>query len=207
MTISITRLLLLCNLQLWRLALAALDIDSQCPISSNQRVLYEARKNLCDFFVSPFGDDINAGDEYMHAFQTLSCAMNPECNSAIDSKDVICMLAGNYPVFETIVPRLPENSLLTVMALGDDHSVVLDGRGEVAIFNAMSLEITFFGIKFFNGAGNSGGAVYSDRKLIFDNCAFMNNYASIHGGAVMAGRSVDFTRCTFQNNAAKVRTQ
>lgn len=167
------------------------------------RKIYDAKKGSCDFFVAPNGSDKNYGTDYDHAFLTLGCALDPACNEGIETQDVVCLLAGTYNVRETITPRLPADSSITIKALGDDLSVILDGGEQVLLLNTMSTAISFRGIVFQNGAGNSGGAVYGERHLRFEHCIFRGNTASIHGGAVMGGRNVEFVDCLFEDNSAK----
>ena len=59
------------------------------------------------------------------------------------------------------------------------------------------------GIIFANGKGTSGGAVYGERGLTFNNCVFDSNEATVHGGAVMGGHLMEFYNCDFLDNSAK----
>lgn len=156
--------------------------------------------------MSPSGkDEGNPGTELDSPFESLLCACNPDCNKELQTGEVICLLAGTYDVFNTIYVKgagMREKSL-KVMALGPDRSAVLDGNGQVPIFNSLQTNMHFSGIHFTNGKGTSGGAVYGERGMIFENCLFSDNEATVHGGAVMGGRGLRFTGCEFRNNAAK----
>jgi len=59
------------------------------------------------------------------------------------------------------------------------------------------------GIILANGKGTSGGAVYGERGLTFNNCVFDSNEATVHGGAVMGGHLIEFDSCDFIDNSAK----
>ena len=160
----------------------------------------------CDYFVSPTGKDKdNSGTELDSPFETLKCACDPGCNKELQTGEVICLLQGVYDVFDTIYIKSAEmrEKSLKIMSLGPDRSAVLDGNGQVPIFNSLQTNVQFLGIHFTNGKGTSGGAVYGERSMVFENCLFSDNEATVHGGAVMGGRGLRFTGCEFRNNAAK----
>ena len=129
----------------------------------------------CDYFVSPSGKDDATGTELDAAFLTLNCACSPECNKELQTDEVICLTVGTYDVTDTIYVKgqsMREKSL-KIMALGPDGSVVLDGNGQVPIFNSLQTSVQFVGIHFTNGKGTSGGAVYGERGMVFENCSWV----------------------------------
>jgi hypothetical protein len=70
--------------------------------------------------------------------------------------------AGVHDVFDTIYVKgthMRERDL-KIMSLGPERSAVLDGNGQVSIFNALQTNTHFVGLTFINGKGSSGGAVY-----------------------------------------------
>lgn len=169
------------------------------------RALYEARQGKCDYFVSTDGADSNDGTDLDSPFATLKCACDPDCNKELQQGETICLLAGVHEVYDTIYVKGPHmrEQKLAIMALGKDRSVTLDGMGLTSIFNALQTRVTFTGIIFANGKGTSGGAVYGERGLTFNNCVFDSNEATVHGGAVMGGHLIEFYSCDFIDNSAK----
>eukprot|EP00041_Stephanoeca_diplocostata_P018635 m.391502 g.391502 ORF g.391502 m.391502 type:complete len:347 (+) comp21074_c0_seq24:159-1199(+) len=167
--------------------------------------IYEARQGACDYFVSVDGDDKNEGTDLQSPFATLKCACDNECNEELQRDETICILAGRYEVTDTVYVKGANmrEQKLKIMALGHDRSVILDGMGQAALFNALQTHTTFTGIVFEHGFGTSGGAVYGERGLAFNHCVFAGNEASVHGGAVMGGRLLEFYDCEFLDNSAK----
>ena len=47
--------------------------------------LYKSRADKCDFFVSPQGKNSSPGTDIAAPFKTLSCAINPDCNQALEA--------------------------------------------------------------------------------------------------------------------------
>lgn len=166
--------------------------------------LYEARMGKCDYFVATHGDDKNDGTDIESPFESLTCACSSKCNEELQTEETICVLEGEYEVFETIYIEGANmrDKELKIMNLGRSGKVVLDGMDQVAIFNTLQTHTTFQDITFRNANGASGGAVYGERRLHFNNCLFDDNEASIHGGAVMGGRGLTFDKCVFRNNKA-----
>jgi len=195
------------------LAASALLLASSCRLTSaaaaDEQAIYDAKLSTgdpCDYFVSfAKGSDKNEGTDIAHPFQTLKCACDPECNTELQQDEVICMLAEVHEVTDTVYVKgagMREKGL-RIIALGSKHSAVLDGLGQVSLFNALQTKVEFEGIVFTNGNGASGGAVYGERDMKFTDCIFKDNEASVHGGAVMGGRNLEFNKCEFRDNKAR----
>merc|ERR1712146_374496 len=112
--------------------------------------LYAARAPKCDYFVSPeTGSDKNEGTELDSPFKTLACACDGEsCNAELQTGEVICLLAGTHEITDTVYVKgghMREKEL-QLMALGETRSVVLDGLGQVSLFNALQTHVTFVGL-------------------------------------------------------------
>lgn len=177
------------------------------PSEAELQGIYESRAGMCDYFVAAEGgSDANTGTELSEPFATLAHAVDGEAgNRELQTDEVVCLLAGTHEVTDTIYIKgahMRERNL-KVTALGPERSATLDANGQVAIFNALQTNTHFVGLRFVNGLGSSGGAVYGERSLRFEDCDFEDNEASVHGGAVMGGRKTFFKRCEFRNNQAR----
>ncbi len=168
-------------------------------IDPQLKEVYEKNAGACDFFVASDGKDSWEGDDMEYPYASIDCATNANCNPGINDGDTICLLAGRYKIHETIRPK----KSVTLRSLGPPLSVILDGEDSTQIFNCLQRDITFHGIYFTNGEASSGAAVYGERKMVFFDCKFAFNHASIDGAAVMVSREAEFVNCTFVGNEAK----
>lgn len=81
--------------------------------------------------MAPDGSDDNDGTSLESPLASLHCLLDRDaCADMVTTAepgDVICLLAGIYQIDEPIFVRVAPESIITIMALGDDHSAILDG--------------------------------------------------------------------------------
>ena len=84
------------------------------------------------------------------------------------------------------------------------NGYTINGAKSARIFNVTGNNVAIHGIKFINGEGGDGGAIYVNGGCTLINCIFTNNHALNDGGAVYWNtNAVGITNCTFENNTAR----
>lgn len=130
-----------------RLPIVALVAALVIGVESTREELYAKRQKQCDLFVSPDGSDNNSGITMQEPLETLGCALDPACAdvsvsfsqpsisytatnplTSPQSGDVVCLLAGVYSLDDTVFCRLKPESSISIFALGEDGSAILDGN-------------------------------------------------------------------------------
>ena len=94
------------------------------------------------------------------------------------------------------------NKALTI----DGNNHTLNGLNKSRIFNVKADNVVIKNIRFVNGYGHDGGAVYwHGNDGVLSNCSFMNNSALEYGGAVcwyFTANNGVLANCSFMNNFA-----
>jgi len=152
----------------------------------------------CDFYVSLEGNDAEEGAEIEYPKKTLTCALDPNCNNGLEAESVICMLAGEYEVYDRVRPGCKFE--VTVRAIGE---VILTAVGQTSIVGVGRTPMNFEGIHFTGGRGTTGAGIYGEAKMRFKNCIWTDNESTVDGAAVMVMRTAEFEGCHFYDNKAK----
>lgn len=107
---------------------------------------------------------------------------------------------GSVTVEQTI--RVPDGTVLSIVGLPDGSSIV-DGAGEVRLFEVERGTLQLSGLSLVNGTSAYGGSIYAfDSIVTASGCEFTGNVAS-EGGAIYGLDSVlNATDCEFTRNVA-----
>eukprot|EP00752_Nemacystus_decipiens_P010199 g9089.t1 len=107
--------------------------------------------------------------------------------------------------FVTVEASIVVGDTTVYIAGTPDGSSVVDGAGEVFMFDMFGGELHLSDLSFANGTGGSGGAIRMvDAVLTAENCNFTGNHAHNFGGGAIYAQSSNVTLdgCEFLNNTA-----
>ena len=90
--------------------------------------------------------------------------MDSNCNNGLQKGSVICMLPGEYEVYDRIRPGCKFE--ITVRAT-ETHGVIFNAMGQTSIMGVGRTPMNFEGIIFTGGQGTTGAAVYGEVSASF----------------------------------------
>lgn len=136
------------------------------------------------FYVSPTGDDGNAGTQ-ASPFKTIQKALDSITKENCWNNKIM-IEAGTYKIDSELTLTASTYTYTIQSVSGDPSDVTIDAQGLSRCFNCNgALEISFKGITFINGsASGNGGGVQSPYIGIIENCVFRNCKATGKGGAI-----------------------
>ena len=145
-----------------------------------------------DIYVSPSGNDANAGD-MNNPVATINKAINSTATNIHLSEGKFTGTGNNGLTIE--------NKTITIAGAGIDKTIIdLNGTQFMNIKSTSSVVLT--NLTIINGYSNYGGAIYNDGNLTIQNCNFKNNSAS-SGGAIYNNGNLDIYYSTFEDNFVK----
>ncbi|MBR6023618.1 MAG: Ig-like domain repeat protein [Methanobrevibacter sp.] len=153
--------------------------------------------------VSLNDDEIGAKDDGTFT------ALQEKINSASSGSTIY--LENDYYREESDPNKITINKALTIN--GNGHTIDVDGNyyGQSRVFYVTSSNVVLNDINFANAyttghyseAGSyNGGAIYSERNLVLNNCMFTNCYIQDgYGAAIYSTADVTINSCTFTKNS------
>ena len=142
-----------------------------------------ASTTFATFYVSPTGDDGNAGTQ-ASPFKTIQKALSSITKDNCWNNKIM-IEAGTYKIESELTLTASTYTYTIQSVSGDPSDVTIDAQGLSRCFNCNALEISFKGITFINGsASGDGGGVLSPYIGTFENCVFRNCKATGRGGAI-----------------------
>lgn len=162
--------------------------------------------SAADFYVATNGDDSNPGTKAQPfgspeaAFLAVANEGSTPCNVYLE--DGATFKVGTIRVEDGCIVNVYGNNT-TLKA--DDKSGREEGQGLRIMRLGKDTEVEISGVNFVNGRQTdyfAGGAIFSlGKKLIIDNCSFIDNEAGSAGGAVASrGHYVEITNSYFEGN-------
>ena len=159
-----------------------------------------------DFYVSTSGDDSNPGTQAKPfgspeaAFLAVANEGSTPCNVYLE--EGATFMVGAIRIEDNCVVKVYGNNT-TLKA--DVNSGRNDGQGLRIMRLGKDTDVEISGVNFVNGRQTdyfAGGAIFSlGKKLIVDNCSFIDNEAGSAGGAIASrGHYVKVTNSYFEGN-------